>query len=261
MHPTVASGSLSPVEPKSTIYGINPVLEAIDASVEIDAVYLAVGLRAATRSRVEQAARRRKLRVFSAPRRELDSMAGGGMHQGVVAVCERLHYVDLDFLMQIEKKPRSVIVCLDGVQDPRNLGALARSALAFGAVGMVIPTRRSASLSPGAMKASAGALAHLPVARVTNLAVALDKMKKNGFWVAGAVVSDSGANVAQAPADCDPGEKLALVLGGEGTGLRRGVEGLLDFRVRIPISGEMESLNVSVAGAILLYEWLRPNFT
>lgn len=250
------SYSLSLVESKSTIYGINPVIEAIEAAVEIDAVYIAIGLRAGTKRRVEQAARKRKLRLFTAPRRELDGMAGGGVHQGVVAVCERSRYVDLDFLMQVEKKPRSLIVCLDEVQDPRNLGALARSALAFGAVGMIIPARRSASITPAAIKASAGALSRLPVARVTNLATTLEKMKKSGYWVAGAVISDD----ALPPADCDPGEKLALVLGGEGAGLRRGIEKLLDFRVRIPMTEAMESLNVSVAGAILLYEWLRPNF-
>lgn len=250
------------MEPKSTIYGINPVLEALEADVEIDAVYVAVGLRNATRRRVEQAAHRRNLRIFSTPRRELDGLTGGGVHQGVVAICERSHYIDLESLLEIEKKKRSMIVCLDGVQDPRNLGALARSALAFGAVGMVIPERRSAGVTPAAVKASAGALSKLPVARVTNMAQAITSMKKEGFWTVGAVATDDappGGPPAQTPAECDPGEKIALVLGGEGAGLRHGIEKLLDFRVRIPIAGEMESLNVSVAGAILLYEWSKGN--
>jgi len=147
------------------------------------------------------------------------------------------------------------LLCLDEVQDPRNLGALARSALAFGARGLVLPARRSAGLTAAAVKASAGALCRLPVAREKNLGRALERLKELGFWVTGAA-----AGKGRPPWDFDPGEKVALVLGSEGSGLRPSIASRLDFVVRIPMAGFSESLNVSVAGAVLMYEWLgRPS--
>ena len=238
---------------RKVIYGINPVLEALASGVDVNAVYVAVGLRARTRKEIEKAARSRNLRVSVVAKRELDGMSAGGVHQGVAAVSQA-PYAKLDELLDRQGSPRTIIICLDGVQDPRNLGAVARSVLAFGAVGMVIPDRRSSPVTPAAHKASAGALSRLKVARVKNMSRALEKMKEAGFWISGAVAH--GGSRAD---ELDPGQKVALVLGAEGGGIRKGIDRLLDYRVQIPIREGVESLNVSVAAAILLYEWLRPS--
>ncbi len=236
---------------RAVVYGTNPVIEALAANMAIEEIYLAVGITESTRGKIQLAARERGVRVFNTNRRELDRMSGGGVHQGVVAVCGRPSVLSLAQLQAIERPGRTLILALDEVQDPHNLGALARSALAFGAQGIVIQAHRSAGISPGAIKASAGALSRLPVARVTNLSRALEELKTAGYWIVGAV-----AHEGQAPWDLDPGEKIVLVLGSEGFGLRKGIQTLLDFRVQIPLNKSAESLNVSVAGALLLYEWL-----
>jgi 23S rRNA (guanosine2251-2'-O)-methyltransferase len=235
----------------TVIYGVNPVIEALLAGGRVDTVYLAVGLRKSTRREIEKLALEGGVRVLVIKRRELDRMASGGTHQGVLATAEKTPYIDLAELAQARLKPRTVVLCLDGIQDPRNLGALARSASAFGAAGLILPERRSVGITPAAVKASAGALTRLPVCRVKNLSRALDVLKQTGFWVSGAVV-DAG----QAPWELDPGERVALVLGSEGSGVRRGLLDRLDFRVRVPMHNTSESLNVSVAGAAILYEWL-----
>jgi 23S rRNA (guanosine2251-2'-O)-methyltransferase len=236
---------------RSMVYGINPVMEALMAGGRVDTVYLAVGLKKSTKREIERLASRQSVRVLVTHRRELDRMTQGGVHQGVVAMAEKKSYVDLADFIQMELEPRTVVLCLDGVQDPRNLGALARSALAFGAAGLVISKKRSVGITPAAVKASAGALNQLPVARVVNLGRTLDALKEAGFWICGAVV-DGGVE----PWGFDPGKKVALLLGSEGAGLRPGLVERLDHEVRIPMQTGMESLNVSVAGALLLYEWL-----
>ena len=235
----------------TVIYGVNPVTEALLAGGAVDTVYLAVGLRKSTKREIEQLANQRGVRVLVIKRRELDRMAAGGAHQGVLATAEKTPYLELSELVKLELKPRTVVLCLDGIQDPRNLGALARSAAAFSAAGLILPERRSVGITPAAVKASAGALTRLPVCRVKNLSRALDTLKESGFWVSGAVLEGG-----QAPWEFDPGERVALVLGSEGSGIRRGLLERLDFRVSLPMHKDSESLNVSVAGASILYEWL-----
>lgn len=157
-------------------------------------------------------------------------------------------------LLAVEGSERRIIL-LDGVEDPQNMGALARVAEASGAVGIVTARRRSAPLSPAASRASAGALEWLPVARVANLGRAIDALKQSGFWLVGADPEGPESLFDLAP-DLLRGD-LGVVLGGEGRGLRRSVLDALDFRVRIPMAGRVESLNVSTAGAVLLYELVR----
>ncbi|MBN2494012.1 MAG: 23S rRNA (guanosine(2251)-2'-O)-methyltransferase RlmB [Deltaproteobacteria bacterium] len=239
-------------EAGTVIYGINAVLEALRAGAAVSEIHLATNLRQEVRAEIEDLARERGVTVLRADRRELDRQSGEGVHQGVVALGGPASHVSLDALAEGGGSGRRVLLCLDEVQDVRNLGALARSALAFGAAGLVLPERRSAPVSPAAIKASAGALCYLPVARVKNLARALERLKKRGYWVTGAVLDPD----APAPWELDPGERVALVLGSEGGGLRRGIASQLDHRVRVPMGGQSESLNVSVAGAVLLYEWL-----
>ncbi len=183
----------------------------------------------------------------------LDSVSRTGTHQGVVAWLGVRPLVELDELLDRARKAQDpVVVVLDGVQDPRNLGAILRTAEAAGAVGAVIPTRRAAGLSPAVARASAGAAMHLPVAGVVNLARAVEALREAGFHV---VAADPSAPRAYDEADLDP--PVALVVGGEGRGIRRLVRERCDEVVQIPMRGKVESLNASVAAAILLYEVAR----
>jgi 23S rRNA (guanosine2251-2'-O)-methyltransferase len=196
--------------------------------------------------------RRRVHRVWTAddlPAHELTRLAGSPDHQGVVAEVDPYPYADARRLLD---RPDALVVALDQVQDPRNLGAVCRSAEAAGAAGLVIPSRRSASVTAVACKASAGAVEHLPVARVPNLADWLVFAKESGAWVYGA---ESGASTPYASADLTG--KLVLVLGSEGGGLRRRVAASCDLLVSIPLRGRVESLNVSAASAVLLFEAAR----
>jgi 23S rRNA (guanosine2251-2'-O)-methyltransferase len=199
-----------------------------------------------------QRGRRRVRRVWTAddlPAGELTRLAGSPDHQGIVAEVDPYPYADPRALLD---RPDALIVALDQVQDPHNLGAVCRSAEAVGAAGLVIPTRRSASVTPVVCKASAGAVEHLPVARVSNLADWLLAAKEAGAWVYGA---ESGAEARYATADLTG--KVVLVLGSEGGGLRRRVAASCDLLVSIPIRGRVESLNVSAAAAVLLFEAAR----
>ena len=235
----------------NVIYGLNPVLEALESGVDLETVWIVVGLRATTRRDVEAAAQRRGIRVFRTDRKEMDRLTSDGVHQGVMATQKAVLGMKLEQLAALTCSPRTVICCLDGIQDPHNLGAIARSAYAFGAAGLVIPARRCVGVTPAAIKASAGALSHLPVVKVNNLARTLDFFKEMGYWISGAVLEGGSA-----PWEYDPGEKAVLLLGSEGEGIRSGLEEKLDYRVKIPMRGKTESLNVSVAGALVLYEWL-----
>jgi 23S rRNA (guanosine2251-2'-O)-methyltransferase len=233
------------------IYGINPVVEALRSNARLENVQIMGGLNVKTRREIEDLAHERSVLVIKTDKRQLDRLSDGGVHQGVVALWGTPAPVALDDLARAKSPGRKLLICLDEIQDPRNFGALARSALAFGAAGLVLQERRSVKLTSTAVKASAGALCRMKVARVTNLGRALQQLKKLGFWIAGAVV-DGG----QAPWEINPGDKMALVLGSEGAGLRPAIAAKLDYLVKIPMIGAAESLNVSVAGALLMYEWL-----
>jgi 23S rRNA (guanosine2251-2'-O)-methyltransferase len=196
--------------------------------------------------------RRRVRRVCTTadlPVAELTRIAGSPDHQGVVAEVDPYPYVDPERLLE---PADGLIVALDQVQDPRNLGAVCRSAEAAGATGVVIPARRSAAVTAVACKASAGAVEHLQVARVQNLADWLGSAKDTGAWVYGA---DAGARAPYSHSDLTG--KVVLVLGSEGKGLRRRVAESCDLLVSIPVSGRVRSLNVSAAAAVLLFEAAR----
>ena len=179
----------------------------------------------------------------------LTRLAGSPDHQGVVAEVDPYPYADPNALVE---RPDALVVALDQVQDPRNLGAVCRSAEAAGAQGVAIPSRRSAAITAVACKASAGAVEHLPVARVGNLADWLGRAKDAGAWIYGA---EAGAETPHAQADLTG--KVVLVLGSEGAGLRRRVAESCDLLVSIPVTGEVGSLNVSAAASVLLFEAAR----
>ena len=196
--------------------------------------------------------RRRVHRVWRAPQtsgEELERLCGSPDHQGVVAEVDPYPYADPNALLRREG---ALLVALDQVQDPRNLGAVCRSAEFAGAAGVVVPERRSAEVTAVACKASAGAVEHLQVARVRNLADWLSEAKAAGFWIWGA---DAGAS--EAPWDADLSGPTVLVLGGEGKGIRPRVASACDGLVALPRRGRVESLNVSAAAAALLFEAAR----
>ncbi len=227
--------------------GIHPVTEALRAGHPLDRVIVAQGAGGPRLQEVIDLARRAGTPVRFEPRSSLDRLAGTSAHQGVVAMGAARKYADLDSAAAAE-----LVVVLDGVEDPHNLGAIIRTAHAAGAGSLIIPERRAAGLTDVAAKAAAGALEYLPVARVTNVNRALDDLKERGFWIYG--LDERGA------ADYDAieyGTPTAIVLGGEGKGLHEQVREHCDQLVRIPMSGKISSLNVSVAAGIVLFEWKR----
>ena len=216
------------------------------AEVEGDVVY---GRRAVEEARRGRRAVRRVWEAGELTSAELSKLAGSPDHQGIVAEVDPYPYADPNEILRVEG---GLVVALDQVQDTRNLGAICRTAEAAGAAGVVIPSRRSAGVTAATAKASAGAVEHLRVARVTNLADWLGSAKDAGAWIYGAA---AGAPTAHTKADLTG--KVVLVLGGEGQGLRRRVAETCDLLISLPIRGRVDSLNVGAAAAALLYEALR----
>lgn len=230
------------------VYGVHPVLEAL-RSGRVTA--LAVG--AGRRERLDELlalAERWRVDVRRADARELNHLAAGGVHQGVVATIrppEARGVTDL-----VGAGAPALIVVLDGIEDPHNLGAIARSADAAGASGLVVPARRASPVTAAAVKASAGALAHLPVAPVTNVARALVQLKEAGVWTVGL---DAAAERSLYATDLRG--PVALVVGSEGRGLRRLVRARCDWLAALPMEGRIASLNASVAAGVALFEAVR----
>jgi 23S rRNA (guanosine2251-2'-O)-methyltransferase len=246
---------------KRVVFGVGPVRELLAARPQAIA---ALWISPAREQRGERGkdpvaalaeqARAAGVAVQARPRAELDDAAGAGMnHQGVVAVARDYRYAGLDEIVAaVEASPRpGLVVALDGVTDPHNLGAIARSAYLCGAHGLVVPKDRAAQVNAAATKASAGAVEHLPIAQVTNLSRALDELKQAGLWIA----AIAEAADARPPWELDGAMPLAVVLGAEGSGIRPLVARQADFRVVIPMLGSaVGSFNVSVAAGIALYE-------
>lgn len=239
----------SPQARLDAIYGINAVREAVE-SRPVDHVMIAEGHRSPRVEEIIQLCRARGIPLRFAPAAALERASGTAHHQNAVAVCAAKAYDDLDALLQVSAQP--LIVVLDGVEDPANLGAVARTAVAAGAHGIVIPDRRAAGLSAAVAHAAAGALEHLKVTRVTNLTRALEELKQNKVWVYGLE-----AAARKSYLELDYSVPCALVLGGEGHGLHRLVRETCDDLARVPLYGPVESLNVSVAAAVVLYEAAR----
>jgi 23S rRNA (guanosine2251-2'-O)-methyltransferase len=237
------------------VIGRNPVLEALQAGLPIRRAYVADGVERDDRLRdILKFAAENGVPLLQATRTELDRLTGGGVHQGVALQLPAYEYADIeDVLGDALDAPAGLVVALDSITDPRNLGAVIRSAAAFGAHGVVIPERRSAQMTAAAWKTSAGAAARVPVARVTNLNRTLKQFAQAGFTVVG-LAGEAETDVAGFPGIDGP---VLLVVGSEGEGLSRLVRENCDVLVNIPISSQIESLNASVAAAIALYEVTR----
>jgi 23S rRNA (guanosine2251-2'-O)-methyltransferase len=231
------------------IYGLNPVLEALRSHPE--RVHY-VGIARDHGPKLQRAigdAKRLGISVRTMPPEQLDKLAGRGVHNGIVADISEAGYADFDEVL--EREGTELILICDGLTDPQNFGAVIRVAEGFGFQLVVIPQHDSVSLTPVAVKASAGATQWMPVAQVTNLARAIEQLQKAGFWVYGA------AGGGDAPGAIDFTGKVALVLGNEGKGIRRNVLEHCDRVVTIPMSGHVESFNVATAAAVLCYEVAR----
>jgi 23S rRNA (guanosine2251-2'-O)-methyltransferase len=233
----------------NVLFGINAVKEALRAR-PVEYVLVAQGQRGRRVQEMVDACRVAGISLRFAPRAALDREAGTAQHQGVVAVCSAKAYDDLETLVAAQEKP--LLVVLDGVEDPGNLGAVVRTAVAAGATGLIIPERRAAGLSPAVARAAAGALEQVKIARVTNLGRTLGELRERGVWTYG-----FAAPAEKSYLELDYTGACALVLGGEGRGLHRLVREACDELAHIPLYGPVESLNVSVAAAVVLYEAAR----
>ena len=226
--------------------------EALCAARPLDRVLIARGAGGPRLQEIIDLARQRAVSVRFEPREALDRASNGAAHQGVVAFGAAQRYADLDGVLLGTEAQTQLLVLLDGVEDPHNLGAIVRTAHAAGASAILIPDRRAAGLTEVVAKASAGALEHLPVVRVGNVNQTLEMLKKRGFWIYG--LDQRGS---QLYSETDYAKPTVLVLGGEGQGLHELVKKHCDVLVRIPMAGAISSLNVSVAAGIVLFEWGR----
>jgi 23S rRNA (guanosine2251-2'-O)-methyltransferase len=245
-------------KPEALVYGLKPVLEALRAGTRpLRDVLLAQGARHNRLQELVSLAREQGIPVKRVPRLEIDRICDAGLHQGIVARISPAAYCDSDELLdlvaaQVSVEPQPLILGLDSIEDPRNLGAILRTAECTGVSGIFVPERRAAPLSPTVAKVAAGALEYVRLARVTNLARLIRQLKERNIWVVGAATQGAIEYTAW-----DWTLPTALFLGNEGEGLHRLIRERCDALLRIPICGHVESLNVAVAAGVLLYEALR----
>lgn len=239
---------------RELVFGRNAVVEALRAGIPVTTMYVAGRVEADDRVREAIAyATGHGIPILETPRGELDRLTDGAPHQGLAIQVPPYSYADPRDLIDPERPGVPLVVALDGVTDPRNLGAVLRCAAAFGGHGVVVPSRRSVGVTAGAWKASAGAAARVPVAQATNLTRALEQYRAAGFFVVG-LAADAAVSLPRLELTDVP---LVLVIGSEGKGLSRLVRETCDQVVSIPMAGEMESLNAGVAAGIALYEVAR----
>ena len=235
---------------ESAIGGRNAVKELLASGRDIDKIYVQKGEREGSVRQLIAKAAERKIPIIEVEKSKLDSMSGGGAHQGIVAMAAEQNYSTVEEIIEYAEslsESAFVVIC-DGVEDPHNLGAIIRSAECCGVHGVIIPKRRAVGLTPVVSKASAGALEYMRVARVTNIASTIELLKEKGFWV---YAADMGG---ESYFNTDFSGKVALVLGSEGFGISRLVKEKCDFTVSIPLYGRVNSMNVSCAAAVMFAE-------
>jgi 23S rRNA (guanosine2251-2'-O)-methyltransferase len=235
----------------SLIVGRQPVLEALKSRQPIERILILHGTTGSHIDQAKQLARKLAVPVKETDKERFAELAGDTLTQGIIAIIDSYRYTEIEEILAIalQKNEPPFILILDEIEDPHNLGALIRSAECAGMHGIVIPLHNAASVNSTVVKTSAGATAHLPIARVTNIAQTLDELKKVGVWIVGTEMESDKLYYYH-----DYTGPLAIVIGNEGKGIRRLVKEKCDFLVRIPMHGKIESLNASVAGALVMFE-------
>ncbi|MGA3244520.1 MAG: 23S rRNA (guanosine(2251)-2'-O)-methyltransferase RlmB [Bacteroidota bacterium] len=239
---------------ENLIAGRKPVLEALRSDTPLEKIYVLFGTHGGVIQSIHQLAKRRGVPVKEIDRQRFLEICPDVNTQGVVAVSSTKAYVEIDDLLKLaaDKGETPFLLILDEIEDPHNLGALMRTGECAGIHGVIIPRHHSASLNETVVKSSAGASIHLPVAKVTNIAVTLDELREHGVWIVG-----TDMTATRTYDEHDYTGPLAIVVGNEGKGIRRLVKEKCDFIVKIPMYGKIESLNASVAGALILFEAAR----
>ena len=239
------------MEHEDLVYGIHAVTEALKQK-RGNKLYLQDDLRGKKIDALKDLAAQEKVGISWTPKSKLTQMADGGVHQGAVLRVSAFAYAELtDLLAKAEDQDNPLILVLDGITDPHNLGSILRTADATGVCGVVIPKHRAVGVTPVVAKTSTGAVAHVPIVRVTNISQTLDQLKAAGFWVFGTDMSGTPST------QWNTTGKLALIIGNEGKGMSPKLNQQVDELITIPMVGHVQSLNASVAAALLMYEVLR----
>lgn len=239
------------MENQDIVYGVHAVMESLSAGTG-NKLYLQDDLRGKNVDKVKALATEKKVSISWTPKKTLTEMTDGAVHQGFVLRVSAFAYAELDdVLQQANSEDNPLILVLDGLTDPHNLGSILRTADATNVTGVIIPKHRSVGVTPVVTKTATGAAEHVPIVRVTNLSQTLDKLKAQGFWV-------FGTDMAGTPSTkWNTKGKLALIIGNEGKGISTNIKKQVDEMITIPMSGHVQSLNASVAAAILMYEVYR----
>ncbi len=235
------------------VFGRHAVVEALQTPDRVNRIFIQEGTSGRDAAKVIELAREKGIQVQTVPKTKIEDLVGNAVHQGLVASIAAYEYADLEdvFKKAEEKGEDPFIVILDGVEDPHNLGSILRTADATGVHGIIIPKRRSASLTATVAKASTGAIEHVPVVRVTNLTQTIEQLKARGVWVFGTDMNGTDYR------KWNTSGPLAIVMGNEGKGVSRIVKESVDEMVTIPMVGHVQSLNASVASALMMYEVFR----
>lgn len=238
------------------IIGKNPVIEALKSNRGINKILIAEGSQQGQMKQIIGMAKEANVMVQFVPKKKIDQLADGS-HQGVIAQVAAYEYAEIDDLFALAEKKGALpfFLLLDEIEDPHNLGSIMRTADAAGAHGIIIPKRRAVGLTATVAKASAGAIEYIPVARVTNMARAIDELKERGVWIAG-----TDASAKEDYRSIDGTLPLGLVIGSEGKGMGRLIRDKCDFLLSLPMAGRVTSLNASVAASLLMYEVYRKRF-
>ena len=236
------------------IAGRKPVIEALNAGTAVERIYILRGTHGEPIDTIKRLARQKNILCSEADKHVIEKFSRDTNSQGVVAIVGTKEYIDVDEILSIAttKNEKAFILLFDEIEDPHNLGALIRTAVCLGAHGGIIPKHNAAPVNETVAKTSAGASAHFPIAKVTNIAATIEELKEKGIWIVG-----TDADAQRSFTDVDYSMPVALVIGNEGKGIRRLVKEKCDFLVKIPMTGAFDSLNASVAGALIMYEVFR----
>ena len=236
------------------IEGRNSVLELLESGKDINKIYVTRGEKHGSINKILGIAKERKIIVVEKDRRQMDEMAQEENHQGVIAIVPPFEYVEIQDILQeaLEKEEDPFILILDGIEDPHNLGSIIRTAETAGVHGIIIPKRRAVSVNSTVNKASAGAVEHMKIARVTNISDAIEDLKRAGLWICGTDINAEKYYYNQ-----DLTGPLGIVIGNEGKGISTKVKKNCDFNVKIPMKGKIKSLNASVSTGIIVYEAMK----